>query len=328
VRVALGESVARFALQPASARPLAVLRIGIATVLIAEAAVIAAHLHEYYGPLGLVQSPLSEALVHSSLPSLRVAARVLSVVGIGEGATIQIAFAFYVIALHLLLIGYHTRIAALTSWLLFLAFKRAGSTSAYGAFEFAQIALFYCVVLPVGAATSIDALRNPKLPSSAARIGLRLLQLHLCVVYFASGVEKSLGAQWWNGEAIWRALMRPHSAWIDFSWLPEHAWLAKSVCWATLACEMGYAIFVWIERSRHLWVTAVIALHIAIAVSLGLLFFSAVMIVLNVSAFLLNPEPAEATAHQLCAGITRNSREPVRSGTVGPSAGYPIEGPS
>ena len=216
--------IAEFATKPASARPLAVLRIGIALTLIGEAAILAPHLFEYYHPLGLVQSPINEAMAHWSLPSFRGLARVRFFSGVTDSRLLQIAFAVYVVAIHFLLLGWHTRIAAIVGWLLFLSFKASGSIWAYGAFEFAHIALFYCVVLPVGDALSIDAIRKPTAPSRAARVGLRVLQLHLCIVYLASGLEKASGDQWWNGEAIWRALMRPGHVSLDFSWLdPRHA---------------------------------------------------------------------------------------------------------
>ena len=283
--------IVEFVSLPASARPLAVLRIGVSAALIGEAMAIASHLYDYYGSLGLVQTPVNEALVHWSLPSLPGVTRLLSFTGLTEAGALLIAFAIYLLALHFLLLGCWTRLAAVTSWLLFLAFKKAGGASAYGGFEFAQIALFYCIALPVGDALSIDASQRPRPPSWVARLGLRLLQIHLCVVYLASGIEKSLGEQWWNGEAIWRALMRPGQVWLDFSWLADHPWVARAACWGTLVCELGYAPFVWLGRTRRIWVLAIIGLHLGIAVALGLVFFSAVMIVLNVAAFLV---PAEA----------------------------------
>jgi hypothetical protein len=302
-----------FALEPASARPLAVLRIGIAAALIGEAAAVASHLHDYYGPLGLVQPPVSDALAHWSLPSLPALARALSFTGLSEAGTVQAAFAVYVLALHLLLLGWRTRTAAFASWVLFLAFKKAGSAAAYGGVEFAQIALFYCVVLPVGDAFSIDAVRRPRPPSSAARIGLRLLQLHLCVVYLFSGIEKARGDQWWTGEAIWRALMRPGHGDIDFSWLALHPYVARLACWATLTCELGYGVFVWVKRTRRPWVLAVVGMHLAIAVSLGLVFFSAVMIALNVAAFLVPADPREMIAATPQPAVNRDSFDPAAS---------------
>lgn len=303
--------LSRFALTPASARPLAILRIAVSVALIAEAAVIAPHLYDYYGPSSLMQPAVNDAFVHWSLPSLPALARLLAFTGLTEAAVVRVAFGIYVLALHLLLLGCRTRTAAVVSWLFFLAFKRSGGASAYGAFEFAQIALFYCVVLPVGDAVSLDTCRAPRPPSAGARIGLRVLQLHLCVVYLSSGIAKAAGEQWWNGEAIWRALMRPGHGSIDFSWLAEYAWVARLACWGTLACELGYVVFIWSRRTRRPWVLATIAMHVAIAVSLGLVFFSALMIALNVAAFLV---PAEAAAADAPGAIlTRSSFGPAPS---------------
>jgi hypothetical protein len=298
-----------FLLRPASARPLAFLRIGVAAALIGEAAIVATHLQQYFGPLGLVQPPVTDALAHWSLPSLAALARALSSTGVTESAIVQVAFAVYVLALHLLLLGCRTRMAAVASWLLFLAFKKTGSAAAYGGFEFALIGLFYCVVLPVGDSLSIDALRRPRPPSAAARIGLRVLQLHLCLVYLSSGLEKARGAQWWNGEAIWRAVMRPGHGDLDFSWLADHPWIALLAGWGTLICETGYSVFVWLKRTRKFWVLAVIGMHLAIAVSLGLLFFSAVMIALNIAAFLVPAEPRQELASAAEPAISRSSFE-------------------
>ena len=292
----------RFALEPSSARPLAFMRIAIAAALIGEAAVIAPHLGDYYGPWGMIDRAVNDAFVHRSLPSLPALARLLAFTGLTESGVIHVAFAIYVLALHLLLLGCRTRTSAAVSWLLFLAFKRAGGAAVYGAFELAQIALFYCVMFPVGDAWSLDGVGRPRPASAAARIGLRLLQLHLCVVYLSSGIAKATGEQWWNGEAVWRALMRPGHGDIDFSWLADHAWIAQLACWATLACEMGYAAFVWFQRTRRPWVLATIAMHLAIAVSLGLIFFSAVMIALNVAAFLVS-----ANVRERAVVVTRSS---------------------
>ena len=37
----------------------------------------------------------------------------------------------------------------------------------------------------------------------------RVLQVHLCFVYFFGGLAKLLGSGWWNGSNLWRSLIRP-----------------------------------------------------------------------------------------------------------------------
>src|SRR5207248_2278213 len=115
---------------------------------------------------------------------------------------------------------YRTRFASIAAWLTHTLFMFQQTTS-YGVDCFAQIFLFYLVWMPAGAAFSLDRLagRVSGDPSIAARISIRVLQLHLCVAYFFSGFEKAMGEQWWNGDAIWRSLMLPQYRQFDFSWL-------------------------------------------------------------------------------------------------------------
>jgi hypothetical protein len=269
----------------ADARALAVLRIGVAAVLIAQAFAFAPSLFLFFGQHGIVQAPVASLLVSSTLPRLAWFVDALASVA-GERTIVIGCFCLYVAALHLLLAGYQTRAAAIIAWLLHLSLKTSGSASAYGVFEFATIALFYCTVLPVGAALSLDATTSTRDVSFQSKLGIRVLQIHLCIVYLSSGIEKIRGEQWRNGEAIWRAVMRPRFAPADFSWLAGVPALAVAICWATLAVELGYAVFVWPRRTRRLWALATIGMHAGIAVVLGLWSFSALMIVLNAAAFL------------------------------------------
>lgn len=262
---------------PASAKPLAVFRIGTAAVLLAQALLVAPHLFVFFGTRGIVQKELMDVMTSPVLP--RVAW-----ISTSDSALLG-CFAAYVLALHLLLLGWHTRIAAIAAWMLHLALKTSGNASAYGVFEFATIALFYCAVFPAGTWWSVDARTQTRIHSASARLALRVLQIHLCIVYLSSGLEKLSGEQWRNGEAFWRAVMRPTWEPFDVTWLAAHPWLPLLGCWATLAVEIGFAFFVWPRCTRRWMLLATIGMHAGIAAILGLWSFSALMIVFNVAAF-------------------------------------------
>ncbi len=284
--------VSGFVAAPASARPLAVFRIGIAAVLLAQAYAYSESLVALYGSLGIVQSPIAELMAPQGVPRISWLVEALTPWGVAEGDCIRGLFLLYVVGLAGLLVGWRTPWMAVVAWLTQLTLKTSGTASAYGVYEFANIALFYCVWMPVGHAFSLDVRRGRVSgePSSGARLALRVLQLHLCVVYFASGVEKASGTQWWDGEAFWRAVMRPDAGPFDFSWLADVPWIAKLACWGTLLIEIGYAFFVWPRWTRKAWALASVGLHVGIGVILGLWSFSAVMIVFTASAFLISPE--------------------------------------
>src|SRR5262249_39233752 len=150
--------------------------------------------------------------------------------------------------------GWRTRAAAALAWLTHTMLKTSGNANIYGVDEFAHIALFYCIWMPVGHALSLDLLagRVSGAPTPGARLGVRVLQLHLCVVYVSSGIHKALGEQWWDGEAFWRSVMRPDFAQFEMGWLADVPGLAMAVCWGTLLLEVGYPLLVWPRWTRKL----------------------------------------------------------------------------
>ena len=112
-----------------------------------------------------------------------------------------------------------------------------------------------------------------------------MLRLHQCLIYHNSGLAKLAGEQWWTGEAIWRAVQQPQFRQFDWAWLAQVPWLAALAGWATVLIETGYALAIWLRRTRLAWVAATVALHLGIGIGLGLWMFSLLMIILTVSAF-------------------------------------------
>src|SRR5262249_46104179 len=163
-------------------------------------------LTELFGTQGIVQTGVVGSFTGSAVPRVRWLGDALAPLGVGEGRCLQMLYAVYLTSLVGLLLGWQTRLMAIAAWLTHLTLKTSGDASAYGVSDFAHIALFYSVWIPVGRAWSLDVWsgRVSAEPSAGARLGLRLLQLHLCVVYLSSGLEKATGIQWWNGEAVWR----------------------------------------------------------------------------------------------------------------------------
>jgi hypothetical protein len=298
--------------RPASPRPLAVLRIGLALVLLVQALAIGPSLPELYGEQGIVRWPITHALAPEGVPRVGWLASALAPLGVSADACVRAVFLLYLAGLGGLLVGWHTRPSALAAWLAHLALNTSGAASAYGVDAFANIGLFYCVWMPVGHALSADVLagRLSGAPSFAARLGLRVVQLHLCIAYLAAGVEKLAGEQWRDGEAVWLALMQPALGQFDFTWLAGAPWAALLACWSTVVVELGYPLFVWPRRTRKAWALATIGLHAGIAAFLGLVSFSAVMAALTLAAFLVSPEP-----------VPRPAARDLAKGSDGPAAG-------
>lgn len=277
-------SMLTFLFAPASPLPLAFLRISVATILLVQAMFLAPHLGELYGSSSLLTG-ISNNL---STPWLNVPAWItlMSRLGISESLALTGLSVIYLFSLTTLLLGWKTHLAAFLVFLTHMIFMNDQPT-AYGTDFFAHVALFFLIWVPSGATLSLDSLFKPgrATPSGEARLGLRVFQIYLCIAYLASGLEKMLGEQWLNGEAIWRSLMLPSLGQFSMDWLSQFPVLAKLAGWGTLVVETLYPVFIWPKKTRGLWVILTVMLHVGIAVFLGLWLFSALMIVLNLGAF-------------------------------------------
>ena len=278
--------------KPASARPLAALRIGVSAVLLLQAFWMAKDLLELYGRQSIVQGELSDYLETMALPSLNWLQKTLAPFGVPMILVERLTFAAYVCGLTALLIGLQTRAAAVLTWVTHFALIISGYVFNYGVDFFGNIFLFFMIFMPVGQEFSVDRRLGhvDGVPSPTNRLSLRVLQFEACVIYFSSGLHKAAGAQWWNGEAIWRSLTLPMLGFFDMTWMAKVPWLAMLLCWGTLAIEIGYAFLVWPKKTRRLMVLLTLSLHLAIAIFLGLVSFSLMMMVLTVAAFGVSAE--------------------------------------
>jgi hypothetical protein len=266
--------------------PFAYLRIGTALVLLGKVIVEWNNALSLYGNEGLLPWPLKEIGLDTLHLRVSVLAELLRPLGLTEQTVVYSVLSIYVAALLGLLVGWASRLMAIAVWLIHLMLTNSGGLSAYGVDAFATISLFYCVLMPIGRAFSVDARRCPQDETAKeGRVFLTLVQGHLCLAYLSSGWEKALGLQWWNGEAIWQALLQPQFAHFDFSWLAYAPWLAVALCWATLVLETGYLFLMPLPHVRPFWLAGIISLHLSIAFLMQLGLFSALMIVLNLSAF-------------------------------------------
>ncbi len=185
----------------------------------------------------------------------------------------------YALSLLFLLMGLFTRYAAILALLLQIIIFKSFSNFNYGYDSFLTMSLFYCVVFPVGQYDSLDT-RIFKKQNQIIFNYRHVLQVHLAIAYFFSGIAKSLDTGWWNGESVWRAVASVDN---DFySWPPV---LFVIVSIGTVLLEISYPFLINIKKTRLFVLTGIILMHVGIAVMMELYAFSAIMIVWNLSAF-------------------------------------------
>jgi hypothetical protein len=141
---------------------------------------------------------------------------------------------------------------------------------------------------------------GPPQPSVSANFALRLLQIHVCIIYLAAGLSKLQGNLWWNGNAVWWTLANFEFAPMQYeSYMAPLRLLASNrILWEvaitsagifTLFFEISYTFLVWRPSTRWLILGMAIVLHGFIGIFMGLKTFSLMMLVMNM-AFLRPPE--------------------------------------
>lgn len=219
--------------------------------------------------------------------------------GLPAYLTVYVLAGGYLCACVALIAGCQIRLAAVALLFLHRIFFMAVPVYNYG-FDFLVLsALFYCAVYHV----------------RWGMYTLRLLQLHLCLVYFFGGLNKAIGTTWHNGEALWKAIQQPiGEPLIQGMALLQLPWLSIALGWGVVVLELFYTTLVWWRLLRPWVLGAMVTMHIGIALCLGLYAFSALMILLNLTAFYFpylndsscpSPEPSEQARRN--TGVTANN---------------------
>jgi len=207
--------------------------------------------------------------------------------GVSEAIVLSIAWTCLLAAGGSLLIGLLCRSAAILAWFLHLCAATSGGVLSYGVDNFMTIGLFYLMLSPLPDRYSLDRQLRGTRPKTPQLLGFwrRVLQLHLCVIYFFSGFTKCLGSGWWDGSNLWRALIRPPANIIAPEQLVRLKYLFPIAGVFICILEAGYPFFIWGRRTRNIWLICICGMHIAIGLTIGMYLFALIMIVLNAAAF-------------------------------------------
>lgn len=284
--------VMEFLFPPETDTWLAVLRIGLGLQVTVYALFLRTDWHYLLASTGkgLVSRELGEAITSFDsplIPKLGWLVALGSYAGLNEDTVLTVAWACLLTMGCCLLLGLFCRPAAIIAWFLHLCAAESGGLFAYGADNFMTTGLFYLMLSPLPDRYSLDywlfkiKLRNPQFLGFWRRV----LQVHLCFVYFIGGLAKILGSGWWDGSNLWRSLTRPPFNLISPDILLRFKYALPVLGISICLIEVGYPVFVWIKKTRFVWVACIVAMHIGIGLMMGMYLFAMVMIVLNVAAF-------------------------------------------
>lgn len=224
------------------------------------------------------------------------------------------------VAFACLTVGFCSRWASIASALFAISYAHRSSGALFGLDQINCFLALYLAVGPCGNAFSLDQWRVQKRgqpaakPSVSVNVAIRLMQLHLCIVYLFAGCGKLYGQSWWEGTALWGALANLEYQTVDMTWLAGRMWAIEALTHITLFWEVAYIALIWPRLTRPVMLLLAIPLHLGIAVCMGMITFGLIMIVANMA--FLRPElvrrllPDRTTSSDLAAANPTSLRSP------------------
>ncbi len=194
------------------------------------------------------------------------------------------------------MIGLFSRTMAVLAFLFAVSYAHRVSPGAFFGLDKVNCMLaLYLMLGPCGARYSLDAVRRarrgittPVAPSTAANLAVRLLQVHLCIVYFFTGMAKVIGENWPAGTAVWWAIAIPEYRSLDMTWLANWPVMIALSTHVTVFWELSYWALVWNRFTRPLVLWIAVFVHGGIALFMGMITFGVGMIIANLG--FLRPE--------------------------------------
>ncbi len=203
---------------------------------------------------------------------------------------------FALVVFAMLFFGLFSRVAAVLAYLLAVSYAQRVTPGAFFGLDKTNCMLaMYLMLAPCGARYSLDRLwrlrrgdKSEAAESTTANIAIRLLQIHLCIVYLFSGMAKLEGPTWKLGTAMWWSAANYEYQAVDLTWLAGWPMIVALLTHMTVFWELYYCCLVWNRFTRPIVLWMAMLIHGGIAIFMGMITFGLAMIIANLA--FLKPE--------------------------------------
>jgi hypothetical protein len=203
----------------------------------------------------------------------------------------------------LLTVGFLTRINSVVVFLCLTSIHQRNLFITHGGDTFLRLAGFFLMFAPAGAALSLDRLlriwrgKIKREAGSGAPLrpqrpwAQRMIQIQLCLLYFAAFCTKVKSPVWLNGTALYYvyhldSLRRfPVPAWFLYPTM------LKLESWSALALEFSLGALLWVKGLRYILLALGLLFHLWLEYSLNIALFQWDVL----SAYILFVDPADAS---------------------------------
>ncbi len=184
--------------------------------------------------------------------------------------------------------GLWSRPASVLAYLVTVSYANRVPAATFGLDQINALLAMYLMFGRSGDAYSIDRWRSRRAnpgsaqiaaPAVSTNIAIRLIQLHMCVIYAFAGASKLQGPTWWGGSALWFAFGNSEYQTLDLTWLAGYPILVNALTHVTVLWELTFSALIWPRLTRPIVLTLAVVLHLGIGVCLGMMTFGFAMLV-------------------------------------------------
>ncbi|MFM7882572.1 MAG: hypothetical protein ACKO8H_12270, partial [Microcystis panniformis] len=215
-----------------------------------------------------------------------------SIFALSDSVLVQSILFIVAIAIALLLlIGYHTRLATIATWVLIVSLHHRNPLLLFAADDVIRAVLFWAMFLPLGACYSLESALNtnpnplPKRVVSAATVAL---MIQICYIYMWSAAFKTKSETWWpDGTAVYYSLSYDQygTAFAGFLLsLPQQ--LLKILTFSALIFEWVGPLLIFIPFRNSFFKIVAILSFILLHIGFGLSFHLGIFPFLSVTHWL------------------------------------------
>ena len=267
-----------FLTRPVSPLPLGVYRCLFGILSVVNGALLAPDLLVWFGDDGLMPAEL----VPYSIGTGRL--DILAWTGSTPTAVYGV-FAAFMVAAILTALGLCSRAATIVLFLATVTLHHRNIHILSSGDTIFRLMSFLLMLAPSGAAFSLDRVIRVRRGLEAADVSrpipptaFRLIQLQLCLVYFATGYWKASGSMWMDGSAVF--VVHQLGQFERFP-LPDFAhtlWFSRIATWSTLAVELLAPFLVWFRETRRAALAALVLMHVGLEYAMTIQLFQPVIV--------------------------------------------------
>ncbi|HEX4924146.1 MAG TPA: HTTM domain-containing protein [Bdellovibrionales bacterium] len=260
-----------FWFSPVQLRKTSLFRVAAASIMLVYFAIRHTELPDFYYDTGMLSLEkarrLFDGVYHTPLFWFPV-----------DPVMVQALHGLLLLLLLLLALGVWPRLMAAGALYLHVLFEHRNFLVMYGFDKVAAAWLFYLMLMRSDSHFSPRASRQFKSSDLLTPAAVRMAQIHLCVIYAYSGLEKFRGNSWWSGEALWSIVANGIVSPFDLSFVAHAPWLIYLGTYSTLLWEAYFPLAIWIPYLRRPWLVFGVVFHVMTAVMMNLVFFASIMI--------------------------------------------------